>query len=235
MHRTDGNDIPLQPSDTPPPPPVQPGTDPAVAQTDKDVRDAAEADIARMEKEYQERVGIGGIRPEAMERLGFSPQTLWDMFSAINDRVEPMDVAALIEGAATQDVPILKDRLSATYRITGGKHDDLISRVTSKMRAESMERVRKMNANPEEVGMDYDEVRTYCELMLACALDKVGARKLPDPVDTGSMADQDKQVQANLIIIQGVKGMTFWLLWINFVWFQYRVRKAISEEVVKNG
>jgi len=214
----------------------QPGTDPGVMpQKDADAKQATTNDIAEMEKDYQKQVGIGGIRPEAMTRLGFSPQMLWDMFNAVSARVEAMDVSALIEGSATQKVPIIKGKLDAVYRITGGKHEDLIARVTSKKRAESSKRIVDMGSTVDDVGLDYDEVRFYCELMLACAAQSVGARKLPDPIEQSSLADQEKAIEHNLSVITGIKGMSFWLVWINFVWFQHRVRHAISEEVVKNG
>lgn len=233
--------IPSQPPETarpapPPQPPTMQPTDPGVLPVDDtSARAATSKDIAEMETAYQKEIGIAGIRPEAMARLGFSPQMLWDMFNAVSNRVEPMDVGDLILGAATQGVPIIKGKLETVYRITGGRHDDLIARATSKKRAAAIKRVRDMGADPDDVGVDYDEVRFACELMLSCAVAKVGSRNLPDPIEADSMDDQDKTLQQNLAIISGVKGHAFWLLWVNFVWFQYRVRKAISEEVVKNG
>ena len=189
-----------------------------------------------MEDLFTREHGIGGVRPEAMLRHGIAPSVLIEMLTAVESRVEPLDVGDLILGQVSQKVPIIPGKLEVEFRQTGGKHEDLVAQAQTELRAGFVKRMRKLEMQPDDMGEDYDSARAYCEYTLACSVKTLKDRSLPDPVEASSeRGAQIKALNQNHMIISGLKGMAFWIVWVNYVWFLTRCSKAISAGPVKNG
>jgi hypothetical protein len=194
--------------------------------------------MAAMEKDFLDNQGIGGIRPDAMARWGFSPAQVLALFEHALKTAPAVDVGQLIMGAVVQEIDMLPGRpglLKGAFRQLTGDMTNLIEAYSWRHRAAAAEKLAQRQLRMEEVGSDTDDVMQYCCAYLGCVVARLRDRQLPNPMDGKDQTEQLEQLTRNAKVFSSLVDTVFGLTWMNAVWARYREKHRLTEEVVGNG
>lgn len=137
----------------------------------------------------------------------------------IDERTGDVNIDELfVSGEVRQEVVIRPKRLVVTYRTLKGKEDLYIKRRLSEVRDENMR---------------YAEDR-FLYMLLSAHIHTYNGRKLPSVFDDKGVI-QDKLFDARFDIVSDIPQIVMEEVWVNYVWFEARVRRALEAENLSDG
>lgn len=138
---------------------------------------------------------------------------------SIEARCGEVDIDELfVSGEVRQDVEIRPKRLVVTYRTLKGKEDLYIKRRLSEVRDENMR---------------YAEDR-FLYMLLSAHIHTYNGRKLPSIFDENGVI-QDELFDKRFDMIADIPQIVMEDIWVNYVWFEARVRRALEAENLSDG
>jgi hypothetical protein len=123
-----------------------------------------------------------------------------------------------VSGEVRQEVVIRPGRLVVTYRTLKGKEDLYIKRRLSEVKHENMR---------------YAEDR-FLYMLLCAHIYAYNGKKLPSIFDDNGVI-QDKLFDKRFDFVAEIPQMIMEEVWVNYVWFERRVKKALEAENLNNG
>ena len=123
-----------------------------------------------------------------------------------------------VSGEVRQEVVIRPSRLVVTYRTLKGKEDLYIKRRLSEVKNENVR---------------YAEDR-FLYMLLSAHIHTYNGRKLPSVFDESGVI-QDKLFDKRFDIISEIPQIIMEEVWVNYVWFERRVRRALEAENLNDG
>jgi hypothetical protein len=151
-----------------------------------------------------------------------SPPSITIANVALRKRLEKsmpaLDVDSLfLRGEIRQDVTILRDKLTVTFRTLSGKEDLFIKKKLSGIKSEVVR---------------YIEDR-YMMMQLAAHIVCINDEELPSMIKGGEINDETFEKRFDKVCVFPV--FIIERIWVHWVWFQDRVTNEINNDFLRSG